>query len=175
MWNSISEQKLYNLTIDAMAEKEPETKFIRFWDHTMAGAANDTANFKAIVDRAKTFNNQLQKKEQGEEVRMKILNMLSGYANWSNAFDIMQPELYLVDINEVFEAFKSCKNANRRMFIVYVQKRLKKTHFKEEQPFFESFRDLLQNYLNSVSPTGVSYYLNSHLLNILLKTYPQKT
>ena len=39
---------------------------------------------------------------------------------------------------------------------------------------FESFRDLLQNYQTLVSPTGVSYYLNKHLLNILLKIYPQK-
>lgn len=174
MWNSISEHELYNLTMAAMTAKEPETKFVRFWDHTMTGAANETANFKAIVDRAQVFNSQLQKKEQGEEIRNKILNMLNGYTNWNNAFDIMQPELHLVDVNEVFEAFKHCKNADRRMFVAYVQKRLNEIRFKEEQPFFESFRDLLQNYQTLVSPTGVSYYLNKHLLNILLKIYPQK-
>ena len=174
MWNSISEQELYNLTIDAMTAKEPEAKFTQFWDHTMAGASNETSNFKAIVDRARTFNNQLQKEEQGEEVRKKIINMLSGYTNWNNAFDIMQPELHLVDTDEVFEAFKRCKNADRRMFIIYVQKRLNEIRFKEEQPFFESFRDLLQNYQTLVSPTGVSYYLNRNLLNTLLKVYPQE-
>ena len=72
--------------------------------------------------------------------------MLNGHTNWNNAFDIMQPELHLVDVNEVFEAFKHCKNADRRMFVAYVQKRLNEIRFKEEQPFFESFRDLLQNY-----------------------------
>lgn len=66
------------------------------------------------------------------------------------------------------------QNADRRMFVAYVQKRLNEIRFKEEQPFFESFRDLLQNYQTLVSPTGVSYYLNKHLLNILLKIYPQE-
>lgn len=130
MWNGISEQELYNLTVAAMKAKESETKFTRFWDHTMAGAANETAHFKAIVDRAQIFNGQLQKKEQGEEARNKILNMLIGYTNWNNAFDIMQPELHLVDVNEVFEAFKHCKNADRRMFVAYVQKRLNEIRLK---------------------------------------------
>lgn len=84
----------------------------------------------------------------------------------------MQPELHLVDVNEVFEAYKHCKNADRYMFVAFVEKRLKETCFKEEQPFFESFRDLLQDY-HIVNPTGVSYYHNKNLLDLLLKIYPQ--
>ena len=174
IWNSISEQELYDLTITAMTAKEPEAKFTRFWEHTMAGAANETANFKAIVERARLFNGQLQEKELGEEVRKRILDLLNGNSDWNNAFGIMQPELHLVDANEVFEAFKHCKNENRRMFIVYVEKRLGGSRFKDEQPFFEDFRDKLQLYQKKVSHTGVSNYLNEYLLNLLQKRIPQR-
>ena len=80
MWNSISEHELYNLTMAAMTAKEPETKFVSFWDHTMAGAANETAHFKAIVDRAQIFNGQLQKKEQGHfiDVLLAVSRQLNG-------------------------------------------------------------------------------------------------
>ena len=172
MWNAISEQELYNITVTAMTAKEPETRFTRYWDHTMAGTSNETPNFKAIIDMARKFNSQLQKKEKGEAVKKKIMSMLGDSSNWNDAFAIMQPEFHLIDVNEFFEAYKNCKNANRRVFVAYVERRLTELSFKEEQHFFKSFRDLLQDYQAKVRPIGVSYYHNKCLLELLHKIYP---
>ncbi len=174
IWNGISEEDLYKETIAAMDAKESETKFTNFWHNGKSENENSSQYYNLIVEKARKFNSQLKEIEDRKNFSEKVFNLLDGKMCNYDEIMVVEPAFYLLNAREVFDTYKICKNANRHVFYCYIQKCLKSDNTKN-QPFFEDFRDLLNDCMSNVSYSGVSCYLNNELLNLLKEKYPQKT
>lgn len=171
IWNGISEEDLYKETIAAMDAKESETMFIGFWQDGKSEEENTSQYYNLIVEKARKFNSQLKEIEDRKNFSEKIFGLLNGRNNRFDKCLVIKPKFHLLNAKAVFDAYIGCTNVCRQHFYLYLKECLEKD--SNFQSFFEEFRDLLQKYV-SKNHSGVSYYHNKKLLNLLMEKFPQK-